>query len=372
MTTYTKFEKIMPAYDVSKTFSENFEKGPFVKVCIPQREIGWRSYKLLDFEVNYPFGIPAGLLLNSRWVNSYAKWGFDILTYKTVRSKRKEPYPFPNCIYVDINHQLSAFELKRSLIQKEDVPYPDKVTITNSLGVPSVEPAQWQVDIKKAKEYLHQGQILIVSVVGTYDGIRNFKGFKEDFVLCAKLAEEAGADVIELNFSCPNSPTSEGAVFTEAELSAEISKAVKRSIRKPVFIKIGYFLKPDALSKVIAANAPFVDGIVSINTLKASVVRRNGITPALGIGREKSGVCGWAIKSCGLAQAEALVSLREKEKYDFCIIGVGGVMTPADIEDYLNTGVDAVQSCTGAMFYPDLAYMAYKKHREGCYQKINI
>lgn len=365
-------EKTLPAYDISKTFRENFKRGPFVKVSIPQREVGGSPYKLLDFEINYPLGIPAGLLLNSRWVNSFAKWGFDILTYKTVRSKHKESYPFPNCIYIDIDHQLSSSEIERPLVQKEQAVYSDKITITNSLGVPSEEPSQWQADVQKAKGYLSKGQILIVSVVGTFEDNGSFKKFNEDFARCAKLAEEAGADVIELNFSCPNSPASEGEIFTDAKLSAEISKAVKRSIRKPVFIKIGYFLKPDAMSKVIEANAPFVDGIVSINTLKASVVKRDGITPALGIGREKSGVCGWAIKSCGLAQAEALVSLREKEKYDFRIIGVGGVMTLADIEDYLNTGVDAVQSCTGAMFYPDLAYRVYKKHREGCYQKINI
>lgn len=350
-----------PSYDILKTFKENFEKGPFVEKSIPRREIQQHYYKLLDFEVNYPLGIPAGLLLNSRWVNSYARWGFDILTYKTVRSKYKESYGLPNCIYVDIDHQLSPSELEQPLIQKEPVDYPDKITITNSLGVPSTNPEKWQADVQKAKGYLSKGQILIVSVVGTYEDTGSFKELKEDFVLCAKQAEEAGADIIELNFSCPNSPASEGEVFTEAVRSAEISESVKRSIRKPVFIKVGYFTNPELLDKVIAANASFVDGIVSINTLKARVVKKDGITPALGAEREKSGVCGWAIKACGLAQAEALVSLRGKKKYDFCIIGVGGVMTPTDMEDYLNIGVDAVQSCTGAMFYPDLAYRAYEK-----------
>jgi dihydroorotate dehydrogenase len=177
---------------------------------------------------------------------------------------------------------------------------------------------------------------------------------------------------VELNFSCPNSPAGEGEIFTDAKNSAEISKAVKKSVKKPVFIKVGCFLDVEVMNNVIKANAPFVDGVVGINTIKRRVLKRDMVTPALpGPGREKSGVCGWAIKECGLAQAKTLVSLREKEKYDFCIIGVGGIMTPTDIQDYLNVGVDAVQSCTGAMFYPKLAYYM-SEHKEKNYQEVNI
>lgn len=45
------------------------------------------------FKVNSPFGIPAGPLINGNFVKAALNKGFDICTYKTVRSG-KYPYHF--------------------------------------------------------------------------------------------------------------------------------------------------------------------------------------------------------------------------------------------------------------------------------------
>lgn len=358
-----KWENI-PVYDFSKSFQENFENGPFLKPNIPKREPpvlnrGQSMFKLLDIPLNSRLGVPAGLLLNSNWVDAYAGWGFDILTYKTVRSIAKKSYPLPNCIYINISHQLNMQDPDRTAIQIEYPRDPNRITITNSFGMPSLEPKGWQADVQKAKAYLSTGQILIVSVVGTIEKASNFKEFIKDFVLCSELAEEAGADIIELNYSCPNSPTAEGEIFTDPKGSAAISKAVKKVVRRPIFIKIGGFASTDIMKEVITSNAPFIDGIVGINTIKMKVFKRDGVSPALGPERVKSGVCGWAIKHCSLNQTRAIARLRDTNRYDFCIIGIGGVFNKSDIEDYLDAGANAVQSCTGAMFHPDLAYRFY-------------
>ena len=55
-----------------------------------------------------------------------------------------------------------------------------------------------------------------------------------------------------------------------------------------------------------------------------------------------------------------LKDLRKKLKYPYEIIGVGGVMTPLDYTEYRNAGADAVQSATGAMWNPYLAYDIWK------------
>ncbi len=50
--------------------------------------------------VNLPFGIPAGPLLNSRFTTAAFHMGFDLATYKTVRSRAWGCNPFPNVLAV--------------------------------------------------------------------------------------------------------------------------------------------------------------------------------------------------------------------------------------------------------------------------------
>ena len=48
-----------------------------------------RRRQFCGIPVQSPLGIPAGPLLNSRWLLYYASLGFDVLTYKTVRSSAR-------------------------------------------------------------------------------------------------------------------------------------------------------------------------------------------------------------------------------------------------------------------------------------------
>lgn len=48
--------------------------------------------------------------------------------------------------------------------------------------------------------------------------------------------------------------------------------------------------------------------------------------------------------------------IRKVKKYTFEIVGVGGVMTPNDYLEYRKAGADLVQSATGSMWNPYLAY----------------
>jgi dihydroorotate dehydrogenase len=50
-----------------------------------------------------------------------------------------------------------------------------------------------------------------------------------------------------------------------------------------------------------------------------------------------------------------LDALRKKEGYGYEIIGVGGVMTPADFAEYRAAGADVVQAVTAPMWNEHLA-----------------
>ncbi|MFQ5588012.1 MAG: dihydroorotate dehydrogenase [Nitrospiria bacterium] len=350
--------KVKPTYDIARSYEENYQEGPFLDFTPPNRQVA-PDKTFLGFKVNSLLGVPAGPLLNANWIIAYAALGFDLLVYKTVRTQERPCHPNPNCMYLNQKRPLLEVDFNRQLVASMTPPEnAEKISITNSFGMPSRAPSVWQADLQKAKAGLNAGQLLIVSVVGT----PGEDDLKADYVRGAALAVEAGAPVIEINLSCPNVVSREGSIFTDPDFSSEISKAVKTEIGAiPLVIKLGYIPDPFKRAKVIAANAPHVDAISSINTLSFEVIDEEG-NPALpGEGRLRSGVCGAAIRNCALSQTRHLVDLKKQHHYDFAVIGVGGVMNTRHIAEYFQSGVDAVMSATGAMWDPLLAYRYWEE-----------
>jgi dihydroorotate dehydrogenase len=344
----------VPAYDITRSYEDNYREGPFIAQAPPERSDAPRE-RFLGFEVRSKIGIAAGPLLNARWVAAYAQMGFDLPIYKTVRTRSCPSHPPPNCVFLDRDAPLEETDFGKPLRATKQSPQRvDQISITNSFGMPSRDPAVWQADVAVAKQSLGVGQILIVSVVGTPDETGP-EGLADDYARGARQAAEAGADAVEINLSCPNVVSKEGSVFCDPAFSSDISRAVKRAIGPvPLIIKIGYIADATRLAQVVAANAPHIQAISAINTLSFEVFQSDGV-PALP-GRVRSGVCGSAIRPCAMAQARRTVDLVRREKYDIAVIGVGGVMTPDHVRDYFNLGVDAVMSATGAMWDPLLAH----------------
>jgi len=349
---------VQGTYDIAASYEDNYQNGPLIQHAPPQRDVT-PTHNFLGFSVNSRLGIPAGPLLNANWILAYAALGFDLLVYKTVRTIATPCHPHPNCIFLDKKSLIKEDEFGNRLTATAHQPSSiDEISITNSFGMPSRDPSIWQEDVQKAKRGIGKGQVLIVSVVGTPDQ----GNLADDYAKGARLAVDAGADIIEINLSCPNVVTGEGSIFTDPTCSATISKTVKQAIGAvPLIIKIGYLSNKEKLAAMVKANAPHIAAISGLNTLSFEVVNADG-TSALP-GRLRSGVCGSAIRGCAMDQAKRVVELRQKEKYDFAIIGVGGVMTTEHIRQFLNLGIDAVMSATGAMWNPNLAYDYWKVAR---------
>ncbi len=350
--------RLTPTYDIHRSYEFNYQEGPFIREFPPARNVLPRR-KFLGYEVNSCLGIPAGPLLNARWIKAYADLGFDLLVYKTVRTSAVPSHPNPNCVILDVSDPLTEVDFGKPLMARDPPPTEmEKISITNSFGMPSRDPKVWQEDIARAKSGLGDGQVLIVSVVGT----PGKETLPEDYTHGAVLAVEAGAEIVEINLSCPNVVTGEGAVYTDPLLSAKISRSVKRAIGTiPLIIKIGYITNPEQLAKVVAANARHVNAISGINTLPFEVIKKDGTGALPGTGRRISGVCGAAIRQCAMDQVKRIIDLVQQEKYDFSVVGVGGVMTTQHIRDYFKLGVDAVMSATGAMWDPMLAYRYWEE-----------
>jgi dihydroorotate dehydrogenase len=213
-------------------------------------------------------------------------------------------------------------------------------------------------DISHGNTLLKKGQILIVSVNGTL-GLAE-RDLLTDYGYVASMAKEAGAKIIEVNYSCPNlGGSKEGALFCDPENSALVSKKIRESIGKtPLLIKLGW-MPAAQLEKVVKANHPYVDGFSTINTIPRKVINPDGSSALPGENRLVSGTCGAAIGNLAEEVTQNLIHLRKKWNDDFVICSVGGMMTAQDLHRRLDMGADIVMSATAAMWDP---YLAQKFH----------
>lgn len=326
-----------PFFDPNKSYEENWEQGPF----------GAFADGKINEEKTIPFGIPAGPLLNAKFIKAALDKGFDYCVYKTVRSYEKKANQWPNVLQVDIRGDLTLEQAKKGVTIKKG--FSEPLAITNSFGNPCYPVEIWQPDIADAVKYARAEQ----QVWGMIEGDN-----LEDWVLAGNLMNEAKVHAIETNLSCPN----EGDKVTrllcyDTDKSRQIVYAIKNKIGDtPLMTKISYFENETELRDLVEKLGNIVDGFSAINTIPAPVYNPDG-TQALpgGEWRLKSGICGTPIKWAGLDMVKRLAALREEFGMKFMIIGVGGVMNPADYHEYRSAGADIVMSATGSMWNPYLA-----------------
>lgn len=342
-----------PFFDPLLSYEENYKKGPFgdFKNKKVFKEKGKPDHYFFGLPVFTPFGIPAGPLLNSKFVNAALDKGFDIVEYKTVRTKPRPSNEWPNVLAVKVKGDLTLEKAIEGLVGSNK--YINPIAITNSFGVPSMDPDVWQKDLNKSVKHAKEGQVVVGSFQGTTDG--DVKRYIKDFVKAASLVKEAGAKVLEANLSCPNEGSAHLLCF-DIERTYEISAAIKEEIgNMPLIIKIAYFEDQKQLEKLVKLVGNVVDGISAINTIPAKIYNKKGEQALPGNNRLVSGVCGYPIKWAGLEMVKRLKDLKEKHNFNFTIIGVGGVTESKDYFDYRAAGADAVMSATGAMWNPLLA-----------------
>lgn len=346
---------MIPFYDPKRTYEENYALGPFgafrgpspfVRAERPQSDF-------LGQSVTRPFGIPAGPLLNAAFCAAAFRHGFDVNVYKTVRTRAHRVHAFPNTLAVHVGGSLTIERASRPVMADSDFRHVE--SITNSFGVPSLDPDDWQPDMAEAVQSAGQGQVLVGSFQGTRprgNHVDRMSAYVADHVRAATLVAETGARVLELNLSCPNEGAASLLCF-DTPTVATIVEAIRGAIGDlPLVLKLAYFAEDPPLAKLVAATCEWVQGYAAINTIPATLVDAEGRQALPGEGREVGGVCGAAIAWAGLEMTERLATIRDRGNHDFAIIGVGGVRTEQDYATLRHAGADAVMSATGAMFDP--------------------
>ncbi len=153
----------------------------------------------------------------------------------------------------------------------------------------------------------------------------------------ARMMEDAGADAIELNLSCPHgSITFRGGEVEETIVRA--AAASREAVKIPVIGKISPMLTaPDALARELERIG--LDGVVIFNRMTALEIDVGRERPALHGGYAGHGGP-WAIQY----SLRWISQIRPQLKID--IAGSGGVTGADDLVKYILAGADAVQVCT--------------------------
>ncbi|MDO8514168.1 MAG: hypothetical protein Q7S50_01330 [bacterium] len=342
-----------PFYDPAKTYYENWEKGPFNGfadgVVLPASKA---HFDFLGAKLSYPLGIPAGPLLNAKFVKASLDKGFDVPVQKTVRSRVRESNQWPNVLGADIAGDLTLEMAQKPIVVRNE--YKEPLSITNSFGNPSYEPAVWQKDLRDCVSYTKSGQLVICSFEGTkWEGFST-EDYVNDWVQGAQMIKDAGVKVVETNFSCPNEGAASLLCFDVPKVKL-ITSAIKERIGDTkLIIKIAYFGKEE-LRELVQEVGNIVDGFAAINTIPAPVVNPDGTQALPGAHRVRSGICGHAVKWAGLDMVRRLKGLRQEFAMEYAIIGSGGVTVPKDFKEYRDAGADVVMTATGAMWNPYLA-----------------
>ncbi|MBD5274339.1 MAG: dihydroorotate dehydrogenase [Bacteroides sp.] len=167
--------------------------------------------------------------------------------------------------------------------------------------------------------------------------IANISGFAIDEYVecCRQIDKEDQVEIIELNVSCPNVHGGGMSFGTQPESVAEVVKAVKKVITKPLYVKLTPNVT-DIVSIAKSAVEAGADGLCLINTMLGMRIDLKTGKPI--IANVMGGFSGPAIFPVALRMVWQV-----SHAVDVPIIGCGGVSTADDVKEMLLAGATAVE-----------------------------
>jgi dihydroorotate dehydrogenase (NAD+) catalytic subunit len=274
------------------------------------------SVILCGVPLRNPLVLASGILgTKGALLQRVAECGAGAVTTKSVGVEPREGYNNPTVLHIS----------------------PD--IVLNAMGLPNPGYNQFTEEIETAKK---SGIPVIASVFGSS---------QEEFALVAGEMEEAGADIVELNVSCPHSlPRFKGLHLGQIPVETKgVVKRVKQTITIPVLVK----LSPNVTSIVKVARACIeggADGLSLINTLQALEIDPMTEKPVLG--NMLGGQSGPSIRCIAQRKvADVLTAMRRGELEEVPVVGVGGIESGEDVARFILLGCQCVQIGSAVLKY---------------------
>ena len=200
----------------------------------------------------------------------------------------------------------------------------------------SENPMAMDFDILRRLKQNYPTKVVIASIMGQTE---------EEWMALARMAEEAGCNAVELNFSCPQMKHKGmgSDVGQSPELVRTFTACVKGSVKIPVISKmtpnITHITEP--AGACVEAGA---DAISAINTIKSVTM---SVEAEVAGQQTVSGYSGRAVRPIALRHILELAKMDKRVE----LSGVGGIETWRDAMEFIQLGCSNVQVCTAVMQY---------------------
>ncbi len=207
----------------------------------------------------------------------------------------------------------------------------------------SENPHEVDFDILRRLKQNYPSKVVVASIMGQYE---------EEWIELAKMAEDAGCDAVELNFSCPQMRLAGmgSDIGQDPELVNFFTSYVKRSVKIPVIPKmtpnITQICRP-AMGAYFAG----ADAVSAINTIKSVTM-----SPESEVSGKQtlSGYSGRSVKPIALRfilemSMDPVINGSHGKPVE--LSGIGGIETWRDALEFIQLGCRNVQVCTAVMQY---------------------
>ncbi len=168
----------------------------------------------------------------------------------------------------------------------------------------------------------------------------------EEYAEMAEILSDTEVALIEMNISCPNVKHGGLAFGTNSAVVEELTGEVKKRCKKPLVVKLSPNVT-DITEIARAAEAGGADGVSLINTLLGMKIDINTRRPILA--NNMGGMSGPAVKPVAVRMVHQVYNAVK-----IPIIGMGGVMSGADVIEFMLAGAKLVALGTGLFIKPDL------------------
>lgn len=207
----------------------------------------------------------------------------------------------------------------------------------NSVGLqnPGVD-----VFVKEDMPFLEKKDIVtIVNIAGSCE---------DDYIYVAEKASETKAQMIEMNISCPNVKAGGMAFGIYPDSVKNITAKVKKVCKKPLIVKLSPNVA-DIATNALAAQDGGADAVSLINTVTGMAINRFTRKPILA--NVTGGLSGPCVKPIALRMVNEVY-----RRVQIPIIGLGGIMSAADVIEFMIAGATAVQVGSANIFDPMAAF----------------
>lgn len=284
------------------------------------------SYNGADLETDFlgtrlsvPIGLAAGFDKNGYLVDMLGNLGFGFAEIGSVTALPSEGNPKPR-----------LFRL------------PEDQALINRLGLNGEGAEVVAHRLKRGNFSLPVG--INIAKTNRTDGTVG-SGMVQDMLSTFKLIKDLPISFVTLNASCPN--THEGIVREAAELEQLFEEVMLANIRNlPVLVKLSPDSSDELIDQIVeAAKTNLLAGFVCGNTTttRNNLKTDSSLVQQIGNG----GLSGAPLKKLGVELVRKIAARKTAAQV---VIGVGGIFTGQDVQDYIDAGANVVELYTGLVY----------------------